>query len=225
MLYRRRRGSAELGFTLVELLVVSSIIALLIAILLPALRRAKESAASVACQSNLRQLATGFLLFAQDHQNQLPGNQFDKNNPIEWKRDWLPGPTSQSSTSPQSGTIFMYIKNDKIYRCPSLVDTTYAAGANSNGTFDYSVFNSLPGARINKIKNARFLHLNGTYEFVPTPMILQEDPAFINGLYIEGGHSVRDPFAPIHGGCSYYAATDASVCFFNEDRGARADNN
>src|SRR4051794_19167258 len=156
MLYRRRRGSSLLGFTLVELLVVLAIIALLIAILLPALRKAKESASAVACQSNLRQLATAFLLFAQDHQSQLPGNQFDRGNPIEWKRDWLTGSGSVYAIAPKGGTIFTYLKNDKIYRCPSLVDVTYAATANSNGAFDYSVFNSLPGARINKIRNARF---------------------------------------------------------------------
>src|SRR5258706_14474497 len=102
MLYRRRRGFSELGFTVVELLVVIGIIGILIAILLPALRRAKESANSVACQSNIRQLATAFLLFAQDHQNELPGNQYDKKNPVEWRRDWLTGPTSLSSTTPKS---------------------------------------------------------------------------------------------------------------------------
>ena len=60
---RRRRA----GFTLVELLVVIGIIAILVAILMPALRRAKEAANAAACASNQRQLMMAFLMFAIDH--------------------------------------------------------------------------------------------------------------------------------------------------------------
>ena len=69
---QKRRAMS--GFTLVELLVVIGIIALLIAVLLPALQRAKENANSVKCSSNMRQLGTAFVAYAQDHQNKFPPN-------------------------------------------------------------------------------------------------------------------------------------------------------
>jgi len=62
------------GFTLVELLVVIAIFAILAALLLPALSRAKRSAQSIQCRSNLRQLQYAWLNYASDHQDRLVPN-------------------------------------------------------------------------------------------------------------------------------------------------------
>ena len=61
------------GFTLIELLVVIAIIALLMAILMPALQRVKEQARAVGCQSNLKQWAIIFSLYANDNDEKFPG--------------------------------------------------------------------------------------------------------------------------------------------------------
>jgi prepilin-type N-terminal cleavage/methylation domain-containing protein/prepilin-type processing-associated H-X9-DG protein len=60
------------GFTLIEMLVVIGILAVLIALLVPALRRAREQANSVTCQSNLRQIYNGFVLYAQEFDDRIP---------------------------------------------------------------------------------------------------------------------------------------------------------
>src|SRR5580765_3334672 len=68
-MHRRARYA---GFTLVELLVVIGIIAVLIGILLPALRKARQSAVTAACLSNLRQIGMAYHMYANENHGWLP---------------------------------------------------------------------------------------------------------------------------------------------------------
>jgi prepilin-type N-terminal cleavage/methylation domain-containing protein/prepilin-type processing-associated H-X9-DG protein len=70
------------GFTLVELLVVIGIIALLVAILLPALNKARKSAETVQCASNLKQIFLGLQFYAEDNRGWLP--------PVSYKQSPYP---------------------------------------------------------------------------------------------------------------------------------------
>jgi prepilin-type N-terminal cleavage/methylation domain-containing protein/prepilin-type processing-associated H-X9-DG protein len=69
---QRTNISAPRGFTLVELLVVIGVIAVLVAILLPALGKAREAANRSACLSNLRQIHLGFHLYSLANRDQVP---------------------------------------------------------------------------------------------------------------------------------------------------------
>ena len=62
----------ERGFTLIELLVVIAIIAILAAILFPVFARARESARRTGCLSNMKQVTTGIMMYAQDYDEVLP---------------------------------------------------------------------------------------------------------------------------------------------------------
>src|SRR3954466_6333492 len=68
----KRQRSRIAAFTLVELLVVIGIIAIMLAILLPTLARAREAANRVACLSNLRQLAAAVIAYAGENKSHLP---------------------------------------------------------------------------------------------------------------------------------------------------------
>lgn len=69
---RKLSSSSRAGFTLVELLVVIGIIAVLISILLPALQRARDSAATIKCSANVRSIVQGLLAYAAENKQYLP---------------------------------------------------------------------------------------------------------------------------------------------------------
>ncbi len=80
---RNERGPR--GFTLIELLVVMAIIALLMAVLLPALSLARQHAATAVCRSNLRQMALILKTYCNDHDNRFPEPTFIYHSPESFR--------------------------------------------------------------------------------------------------------------------------------------------
>jgi prepilin-type N-terminal cleavage/methylation domain-containing protein len=111
------------GFTLIELLVVIAIIAILAAMLLPALAKAKAKAKSIACTSNLHQMALAWHQYVLDNKDIMPPSMTPGPNiPNEsYPGSWVLGNAQQDTdtTKIQRGVLYSYVHSPVIYRCPS----------------------------------------------------------------------------------------------------------
>lgn len=112
------------GFTLVELLVVIAIIALLLSILLPALRAAREHGKRAVCLSNLKQLTAGWMMYAHDNDDNICSAWVGRNDPYTWVEVVEEGASqTEQRIAMESGVLFPYVKNVQLYKCPTGVRT------------------------------------------------------------------------------------------------------
>ncbi len=224
------RPASGRGFTLIELLVVIAIIAILASLLLPALANAKLKATGASCLNNQRQLALGFTLYADDHEdlmvptepknaaNVVVGNMFGGGYWPGPRPDVVPGITTTEAmrrvhAGLTNGPLYKYVASPGSYHCPGDLRTkrlkpgrgwaydSYSKANGMNGIRDWEGGAQLPWEKL---------------VTVPSPsqamVFLEEaDPRDYNrGTWVINVNPAGwvDPFAIFHGAVSTIAFAD-----------------
>lgn len=139
--WTKRTADGRAAFTLIELLVVIAIIAILAALLLPALTRAKQSAQSAVCLSNLKQVQLAWIMYLSDHQEGLVSNlpafpnpggpvppephpwvesgDYDSPGFPEHAVDYTCATNLAYLTDPHYAAFAAYIQAAGVYKCPA----------------------------------------------------------------------------------------------------------
>ena len=198
------------GFTLIELLVVIAIIAILAAMLLPALGKAKVKAEGIRCVSNSRQFLIAWTLYADENADKLVLNGGGSTN-IAWAAGNMQNPSEAANPLLiQNALLFPYTKSIDLYKCSGNKKKNMLRGVSMNsvmGFCDGAGKNSKPGwADANWQYYSKLTNVRRPVDFF---VIMDEDDNSINDALLRvdcflstPGFRLNDIPAIYHGGSS-----------------------
>ena len=178
--YHHSQLRGRYAFTLIELLVVIAIIAILAAMLLPALSSAKQKAWTIACTSNLRQIGLGLKMFADENNEFYP----ESGTKILWGQIDPVAPPAGSGQHGWMEQIISYTQNTNVYHCPGNAQLPLA---------NQSPFNYFNGCRAAVIAAGHFAAVKNTRIQFPSAYVLAGD-TIDNGQYFATNDCDKDDY-------------------------------
>jgi prepilin-type N-terminal cleavage/methylation domain-containing protein/prepilin-type processing-associated H-X9-DG protein len=173
-------AAAGRAFTLIELLVVIAIIAILAAMLLPALSAAKQKAWTTSCNSNLHQVGLGMRMFADDNSEYYP----ESGGKIIWGTNDA-APPYGSGQRGWMEQIIAYTQNTNVYHCPGNVQLP---------SDNQSPFNYFNGCRAAYIDAGKFAAVKSTRLSFPAMYVLSGD-TIDNAQYFDRDDCDKDDYS------------------------------
>jgi prepilin-type N-terminal cleavage/methylation domain-containing protein/prepilin-type processing-associated H-X9-DG protein len=174
----RGRGGIQEAFTLIELLVVIAIIAILMALLMPTLNRAREQGRRAVCLNHLKTLTLCWIMYADENDDRLvngeayyaptspPAAPVPTSGPHQGERYWVGNDCAANFMQGEQraqdiqiealrlGALFPYCRAEKVYRCPTGIRgemRTYSTAYGMNGCFDAAgTYNGTQGVRVGR---------------------------------------------------------------------------
>lgn len=209
------------GFTLIEVLVVIAIIAILAALLLPALKGAKDRAKGIGCVNNIKQLTLAMGLYADENQDRLVNNHgiqetlIRKQNWANNVEDWLTSDGNTNLSTLTDGKLSPYLSlSTPVFKCPS--DTSVAENGPRIRSFSLNSMVGDPGELTNKF-NPQLVQFFKVSD-IPNPsqiyVFLDEHPDTINdGFFMNRWDEYRWGNLPAsyHNGAANLSYADGHV--------------
>jgi len=192
----KRHANCDLGFNLVELLVVIAVIAILAGLLLPALAKAKDKGHAVYCLNNLKQLQIAYLSYCQDNNDRFPPNVSiglpgaSQNQPGSWVLGNAQQP-GENLTNILAGVLFPEAKSAAVYHCPA--DRSTINGTSLTRLRSYSVEGWLGADFWGGSDLGWTRRLNQIERPVAVFAFIEEDEQSIDdGIFITGANNPQD---------------------------------